>query len=66
MNKVDIDLKKQEILVQLSQLEQDCGLLLERIPILRESLSKVKTLEDAEEFDKEATTLGDGLQILDL
>ena len=62
----DITGRKQTILVELTRLQQDCELLLERIPVLKEKLLLVNTLEDAKEFDEESGTLGDGLQILSL
>ena len=47
-----IDIRKQELLVTLHQLEQEAKLLLERIPQFREDLLKVKTEEDANAFDE--------------
>ena len=40
MNNVDIEVKKQECLLELRQLEQDCNMLLKRIPALREKGAK--------------------------
>ena len=47
-----IDLKKQELLVILRQIREECRLLITRTYDFEEDVLKVKTEEEAEEFDQ--------------
>lgn len=49
---MNVEQKKQELLVVLEQVEEECRILLERIPAYKEDLQKVKTIEDALLFDQ--------------
>ena len=62
---MNVDLRKQEMLIELKQLEEECKLLLERIETYRVDLSKVETEEDAKTFDV-THDLEDGLDIIRL
>lgn len=62
---MNIDIEKQNILCNLYKLEQECQLLLERIPVYREGILKVKTEEEALQFE-ETHDLEDGLDIIQL
>lgn len=62
---MNIDIRKQEILTQLYRLKKECETLLERIPLVREDLLKVKTEEEAKMFD-ETHDLEEGLKIIKL
>ena len=56
---MNIDARKQEILNDLYTLENECKILLDRIPRVREDLLKVKTEEDAAQFDKSIDSLSE-------
>ena len=62
---MDIDIRKQEMLVQLSRLRKECGILIERTYTYREDLLNVKTEEEAKQFD-ETHDLEEGLEIIRL
>lgn len=47
-----IDLKKQELLVILRQIREECRLLITRTYDFEEDVFKVKTEEEAKEFDR--------------
>lgn len=49
---MDIDIRKQRMLVELLQIREECEILIERTHTFREDLLKVKTEEDALEFDR--------------
>lgn len=57
---MNIDIKKQELLIALKQVREECEVLIERTHTYREDLLKVKTEEDAKEFDR-THDLEDGL-----
>ena len=59
---MNIDARKQEILNDLYTLENECKILLDRIPKVREDLLKVKTEEDATQFDKNIDSLSEGVE----
>ena len=59
---MNIDVRKQEILNDLYTLENECKILLDRIPKVREDLLKVKTEEDATQFDKNIDSLSEGVE----
>ena len=62
---MDIDIRKQEMLVQLSRLRKECEILIERTYTYREDLLNVKTEEEAKQFD-ETHDLEKGLEIIRL
>ena len=62
---MDIDIRKQEMLVQLSRLRKECEILIERTYTYREDLLNVKTEEEAKQFD-ETHDLEEGLEIIRL
>ena len=62
---MNFNVRKEAILVDLLRLEEEAKLLLERIPAWREDLLKVKTEEEALEFDK-THDLEEGLNIIRL
>ena len=62
---MDIDIRKQEMLVQLSRLRKECEILIERTYTYREDLLNVKTEEEAIQFD-ETHDLEEGLEIIRL
>ena len=49
---MNIDARKQEMLNDLYTLENECKILLDRIPKVREDLLKIQTEEDAAKFDE--------------
>lgn len=49
---MNIEVRIQEMLIDLQQLRQECEILIERTHTYREDLLKVKTEEDAKEFDR--------------
>lgn len=59
---MNIDARKQEILTDLYTLENECKILLDRIPKVREDLLKVKTEEDAAQFDKNIDSFLEGVE----
>ena len=59
---MNIDVRKQEILNDLYTLENECKILLDRIPRVREDLLKVKTEEDAAQFDKSIDIFLEGVE----
>ena len=62
---MNIDIRKQELLATLYQVEQEAKLLLKRIPTFREDLLNVKTEEEARNFD-ESHDLEQGLKHIKL
>lgn len=58
---MNIDARKQEILNNLYMLENECKIVLDRIPKVIEELLKVKTEEDAAQFDENFDSLFEGL-----
>lgn len=58
---MNIDIRKQEILNDLYTLENECKILIDRIPNVREDLLKVKTEEDAAQFDKNLDSFFKGI-----
>lgn len=63
---MNIDTRKQEILNNLYMLENECRLLLDIIPKVIEELLKVKTEEDAAQFDKSFDSLFESLNLITL
>ena len=59
-----IDARKQEILNNLYMLENECKFLLDRIPKVIEELLKVKTEEDAAQFDEYFDSLFEGIKLI--
>ena len=59
---MNIDARKQEVLNDLYRLEDECKILLDRIPRVREDLLKVKTEEDAAQFDENIDSLFEGVE----
>ena len=59
---MNIDARKQEILNNLYMLENECKIVLDRLPKIREELLKVKTEEDAAQFDKSIDNLSEGVE----
>lgn len=49
---MNLDVRIQEMLVELEQIRQECEILLERTYSYREDLLKIKTEEEAKEFDR--------------
>jgi predicted nucleic acid-binding Zn-ribbon protein len=62
---MNIDLRKHEMLLQLQKLRKECETLIERTHTYREDLLKVKTEEEAKQFD-ETHDLEEGLEIIRL
>ena len=62
---MDIDLRKNEMLLQLQKLRKECEILLERTQLYREDILNVKTEEDAKQFD-ETHDIEEGLEIIRL
>lgn len=62
---MDIDLRKNEILLQLQKLRKECEILIERTYTYREDLLNVKNEEEARQFD-ETHDLEEGLEIIGL
>lgn len=63
---MNIDARKKEILNNLYMLENECRILLDIIPKVIEELLKVKTEEDAAQFDKNFDSLFEGLNLITL
>lgn len=63
---MNIDTKKQEILNNLYMLENECRIVLDIIPKVIEELLKVKTEEDAAQFDENFDSLFESLNIITL
>ena len=61
---MNIDARKQEILNDLYTLENECKILLDRIPKVREELLKVKTEEDAAQFNENIDNLFEGINLI--
>ena len=61
---MNIDTRKQEILNDLYTLENECKILLDRIPKVREDLLKVKTEEDAAQFNEKIDSLFEGINLI--
>ena len=61
---MNIDVRKQEILNNLYMLENECKIVLDRLPKIREELLKVKTEEDAAQFDENFDSLFESLNLL--
>lgn len=61
---MNIDARKQEILNNLYMLENECKIVLDRLPKVTEELLKVKTEEDAAQFDEYFDSLFEGLNLL--
>ena len=61
---MNIDIRKQEILNDLYTLENECKILLDRIPKVREDLLKVKTEEDAAQFNEKIDSLFEGINLI--
>ena len=59
---MNIDVRKQEILNDLYTLENECKILLDRIPRVREDLLKVETEKDAAQFDKSIDSFLEGVE----
>lgn len=62
---VNIEERKQEMIKDLEDIKSDCEKLLEVIPGFIEDLKKVKTEEEAEEFDK-THNINLDLKVIDL
>lgn len=62
---MNIDLRKNEMLLQLQKLRRECEILIERTHTYREDLLKVKNEEEAKQFD-ETHDLEEGLEIIRL
>ena len=61
---MNIDVRKQEILNDLYTLENECKILLDRIPKVREDLLKVKTEEDAVQFNENIDIFFEGINLI--
>lgn len=61
---MNIDARKREILNNLYTLENECKILLYRIPKVREGLLKVKTEEDAAQFNESIDSLFEGINLI--
>lgn len=61
---MNIDARKQEILNNLYMLENECRLLLDIIPKVIEELLKVKTEEDAAQFNENIDSLFEGINLI--
>lgn len=61
---MNIDVKKGEVLNDLYTLENECKILLDRIPKVRGDLLKVKTDEDAAQFDEKLDGLFEGINLI--
>ena len=61
---MNIDVRKQEIFNNLYMLENECKILLDRIPKVREDLLKVKTEEDAAQFNENIDNLFEGINLI--
>ena len=62
---MDIDLRKNEMLLQLQKLRKECEILIGRTYTYREDLLNVKNEEEARQFD-ETHDLEEGLEIIRL
>lgn len=62
---MNIDVRKQQMLVELQQIRAECEILIERTYAYREDLLKVKTVEEAQEFDR-THDLEEGLRYISL
>ena len=62
---MDIDFRKNEMLLQLQKLRKECEILIERTYTYREDLLNVKNEEEARQFD-ETHDLEEGLEIIKL
>ena len=62
---MNIDLRKNEMLLQLQKLRKECEILIERTYTYREDLLNVKNEEGARQFD-ETHDLEEGLEIIRL
>lgn len=62
---MNIDIRKHEMLVQLQAVRKECETLIERTHAFQEDLLKVKTEEEAIEFDR-THDLEEGLEIIRL
>ena len=61
---MNIDVRKQEILNDLYTLENECKILLDRIPKVREDLLKIQTEEDAAKFDENLDSFFEGINLI--
>lgn len=61
---MSIDARKQEILNNLYMLENECKIVLDIIPKVIEELLKVKTEEDAAQFDENFDSLFESLNLI--
>lgn len=61
---MNIDARKREILNNLYTLENECKILFYRIPKVREDLLKVKTEEDAVQFNENIDSLFEGINLI--
>lgn len=61
---MNIDARKQEILNNLYMLENECKIVLDIIPKVIEELLKVKTEEDAAQFDENFDSLFESLNLI--
>ena len=62
---MNIDLRKNDMLLQLQKLRKECEILIERTYTYREDLLNVKNEEEARQFD-ETHDLEEGLEIIRL
>lgn len=62
---MNVDVRKQQMLVELKQIREECEILIERTHAYREDLLKVKTEEEAKEFDR-THNLEEGLRHISL
>ena len=62
---MNIDLRKNEMLLELQKLRKECEILIERTYTYREDLLNVKNEEEARQFD-ETHDLEEGLEIIRL
>ena len=62
---MDIDLRKNEMLLQLQKLRKECKILIERTYTYREDLLNGKNEEEARQFD-DTHDLEEGLEIIRL
>ena len=61
---MNIDVRKQEMLNNLYTLENECKILIDRIPKVREDLLKIKTEEDAAQFDENIDSFFEGINLI--
>ena len=61
---MNIDARKQEILNNLYMLENECKIVLDRLPKVIEELLKVKTEEDAVQFNEKIDSLFEGINLI--